>query len=108
MTGAAIDLHTTNGAGGMVESANIFASQARAAGITVTVRTDPIYYGTRYLKLPFSVDYWGTRNYLPQVSASMLPARAPYKAAVQRDALAAQVRPRLGLHQPLQAGPGRG
>jgi peptide/nickel transport system substrate-binding protein len=94
MAGAAIHLHTTNGAGGMVESANIFASQARAAGITVTVHNDPVYYGTRYLKLPFSVDYWGTRNYLPQVSASMLPARAPYRA------------PYNETHWPPRSGPG--
>jgi peptide/nickel transport system substrate-binding protein len=80
MTGAAIDLHTTNGAGGMVDSAKLFASQAKAAGLTVIVHEDPTYYGTQYLKLPFSVDYWGTRNYLPQVSASMLPAGAPYRA----------------------------
>jgi peptide/nickel transport system substrate-binding protein len=77
--GGTIDLHTTNGAGGMVDSANIFASQAKGAGITVNVHNDPNYYGTQYLKLAFSVDFWGTRNYLPQVSNSMLPAGAPYK-----------------------------
>ena len=79
MAGASFDLHTTNGAGGMVDSANIFASQAQQAGIKINVHNDPNYYGTQYLKLPFSVDFWGTRNYLPQVSNSMLPAAAPYK-----------------------------
>jgi peptide/nickel transport system substrate-binding protein len=79
LAGATIDLHTTNGAGGMVDSANIFASQAAGAGIKVNVHNDPNYYGTQYLKLAFSVDFWGTRNYLPQVSNSMLPAGAPYK-----------------------------
>jgi len=33
---------------------------------------DPNFYGNSYLKLAFSVDYWGTRNYLAQVSQSML------------------------------------
>src|SRR6478735_8899600 len=46
--GATFDLHTTNGAAGMVDSANIFAAQAKAAGITVNVHNDPNYYGNQY------------------------------------------------------------
>jgi peptide/nickel transport system substrate-binding protein len=94
MAGAKIDLHTTNGAGGMVDSANVFASQAQAAGITVNVHNDPNYYGTQYLKLAFSVDFWGTRNYLPQVSNSMLPAGPPFKT------------PYNETHWPPTSGPG--
>jgi peptide/nickel transport system substrate-binding protein len=75
--GMTVDLHTTNGAAGMVDSANIFASQAKAAGITVNVHNDPNYYGDQYLKLAFSVDFWGTRNYLPQVANGSVPT-APY------------------------------
>jgi peptide/nickel transport system substrate-binding protein len=75
--GMTVDLHTTNGAAGMVDSANIFASQAKAAGITVNVHNDPNYYGDQYLKLAFSVDFWGTRNFLPQVANGSLPT-APY------------------------------
>lgn len=67
-----IDLNTTNGAAGMVELASVFATQAAAAGVTVNVLNDPNFYGNSYLKLAFSVDYWGTRNYLAQVSQSML------------------------------------
>src|SRR3954454_15742396 len=62
--GMTVDLHTTNGAAGMVEVATVFAQQAKAAGITVNVVKDPNYYGDQYLKLPFSVDFWGTRGYL--------------------------------------------
>ena len=80
MDGATFDLHTTNGAAGMVDSATVFASQAKDAGITINVHNDPNYYGKQYLHLPFSVDFWGTRNYLPQVSNSMLPAGPPFKA----------------------------
>ena len=94
MAGATIDLHTTNGAAGMVDSANVFASQAKAAGITINVHNDPNYYGNQYLKLAFSVDFWGTRNYLPQVANSMLPAGAPYKA------------PYNETHWPPKSGPG--
>jgi peptide/nickel transport system substrate-binding protein len=72
-----IDLHTTDGAAGMVDSANIFATQAKAAGVTVNVKNDPNYYGDQYLKLAFSVDFWGTRNYLPQVANGSIPT-APY------------------------------
>ncbi len=77
MSDLTVDLHTTDGAGGMVDSANVFASQAKAAGVTINVHNDPNYYGTQYLKLAFSVDFWGTRNYLPQVANGMLPT-APY------------------------------
>ena len=74
-----VDLHTTNGAAGMVDSATVFANQVKAAnvGITINVINDPNYYGNQYLKLPFSVDFWGTRNYLSQVANGMLPT-APY------------------------------
>jgi peptide/nickel transport system substrate-binding protein len=72
-----VDLHTTDGAAGMVDSANIFATQAKAAGVTVNVHNDPNYYGDQYLKLAFSVDFWGTRNFLPQVANGSIPT-APY------------------------------
>src|SRR4051794_2860573 len=75
--GMTVDLHTTNGAAGMVDSANVFAQQAKAAGITVNVKNDPNYYGDQYLKLAFSVDFWGTRQYLPQVANGSIPT-APY------------------------------
>ena len=77
MEGLEIDLHTTPGAAGMVDLAKVFAQQCRGAGVTVNVKVDQNYYGDQYLKLPFSVDFWGTRNYLPQVSNGMLPT-APY------------------------------
>jgi peptide/nickel transport system substrate-binding protein len=75
--GLRVDLHTTNGASGMVELASVFASQAKAAGVNVTVKNDPNYYGDAYLKLAFSVDFWGTRGYLNQVQQGSLPT-SPY------------------------------
>ena len=72
-----VDLHTTDGAAGMVDVANVFAQQAKGAGVTINVRNDPNYYGDKYLKLAFSVDFWGTRNYLPQVANGSIPT-APY------------------------------
>jgi peptide/nickel transport system substrate-binding protein len=75
--GLNVDLHTTNGAAGMVELASVFASQAKAAGVTINVKNDPNYYGDSYLKLAFSVDFWGTRGYLNQVQQGSLP-NSPY------------------------------
>ncbi len=75
--GMTVDLHTTDGAAGMVDVATIFAQQAKGAGVTVNVKNDPNYYGDAYLKLAFSVDFWGTRNYLPQVANGSIPT-APY------------------------------
>ena len=72
-----VDLHTTDGAAGMVDSATILAHQASLAGVTVNVKNDPNYYGDAYLKLAFSVDFWGTRNFLPQVANGSIPT-APY------------------------------
>jgi peptide/nickel transport system substrate-binding protein len=72
-----VDLHTTNGAAGMVETATVFANQAQAAGVKINVINDPNYYGNQYLKLAFSIDFWGTRAYLNQVQQGSLP-NAPY------------------------------
>jgi peptide/nickel transport system substrate-binding protein len=67
-----IDLFTTPADLGMVEGAQIFAQNARAAGVTVNVRNIPDFYGDRYLKYTFATDFWGTRNYLLQVTAGSL------------------------------------
>jgi peptide/nickel transport system substrate-binding protein len=75
--GLSVDLHTTNGASGMVSLATVFAAQAKDAGVKINVKNDPNYYGDSYLKLPFSVDFWGTRGYLNQVQQGSLPS-APY------------------------------
>jgi peptide/nickel transport system substrate-binding protein len=72
-----VDLHTTNGAAGMVETATVFANQASAAGVKINVINDPNYYGDQYLKLAFSIDFWGTRAYLNQVQQGSLP-NSPY------------------------------
>lgn len=75
--GLTVDLHTTNGAAGMVSTATVFASQAQAAGVKINVKTDPNYYGSSYLKLAFSIDFWGTRGYLNQVQQGSLHS-SPY------------------------------
>jgi len=74
-----VDLQTTNGAVGMNEGAQVFAQQARAAGVTVNVKIldSQAFYSDNYLKWAFSTDFWGSRNYLSQVAAGSLPT-SPY------------------------------
>jgi peptide/nickel transport system substrate-binding protein len=78
-SGMKVDLNTTNGRAGQVECAQVFAQQAKAAGVTVNVRNldATTFYGNNYLKYTFATDYWGTRNYLNQVAAGSLKA-SPY------------------------------
>jgi peptide/nickel transport system substrate-binding protein len=71
-----VDLQTTNGALGQNEGAEVFAQQAKAAGVTINVKVldSGSFYGGQYLKWTFSTDFWGTRNYISQVAAGSLPA----------------------------------
>jgi peptide/nickel transport system substrate-binding protein len=73
-----VDLQTTSDAIGMTEGAQVFAVQAKAAGVTVNVKNlDNGTFLGNYLKWAFSTDFWGTRNYLSQVSAGSLRT-SPY------------------------------
>jgi peptide/nickel transport system substrate-binding protein len=82
-----VDLVSTNGALGMNEGAQVFAQQAKAAGITVNAKIldSGAFYGDQYLKWPFSTDFWGSRNYLSQVAAGSLPS-SPYNETHWPDA----------------------
>ena len=73
--GLTVDLQSTNGALGMNEGAQVFAQQAKAAGVTINVKIldSGAFYGDQYLKWPFSTDFWGSRNYLSQVAAAACP-----------------------------------
>ena len=69
---------------GIVEAAQVFAEQAKGAGVTVKLRKvdSGTFYGDNYLKWPFAQDFWATRVYLAQVAQGDLP-----ELAVQRDPL---------------------
>ena len=85
--GLNIDLVSTNGALGMNEGAQVFAQQAKAAGVNINAKildSGP-FYGPQYLKWTFSTDFWGSRNYLSQVAAGSLPA-SPYNETHWPDA----------------------
>ncbi len=69
---------TAVGSGG-VEAANLFAQQAKLAGVEVRVNKvdSSTFYGEQYLQWPFAQDFWGTRNYIPQAAQCAL-ATSPY------------------------------
>jgi peptide/nickel transport system substrate-binding protein len=78
--GLTVTLTTSTAIGGSaVAAAEVFAAQAKAAGVTVTVnQVDPsVFYGTQYLAWPFAQDFWYTRNYLAQTAQGTLPT-APF------------------------------
>ena len=62
-----------------VAAAQIFAEQAKEAGVTVTLKkTDSAtFYGKDYLSWPFAQDFWSTRGYLEQAGQGTMPG-APY------------------------------
>jgi len=76
-----VELVTSAGALGAdeVAAAQVFAEQAKGAGVTVKVKkTDSgVFYGEDYLSWPFAQDFWYTRNYLAQAGQCTMPG-APY------------------------------
>ena len=78
--GLTVELVCSDGVGaGTVNAAQVLSQQAKGAGANVKVRKvdSSIMYGDEYCKWPFAMDYWGTRNYLPQTSMGTT-AKAPY------------------------------
>ncbi len=83
-----VTLTTSDAVGGSaVLAAQVFAQQAKAAGVTVDVnKVDAsIFYGNQYLTWPFAQDFWYTRNYLAQTAQGTLPT-APFNETHWKDA----------------------
>ena len=66
--GLRVELVTSNVAAGVVEASTVLASQAKAAGVEISVRKvdSDTFYGDNYLKWPFAVDWWTPLPYLDQ------------------------------------------
>jgi peptide/nickel transport system substrate-binding protein len=81
-----VELVTSEVFQGIVEAAQVFAEQAKGAGVNVRVRkVDPgTFYGDNYLKWPFAQDFWATRTYLTQVAQGDLP-NSPYNETHWKD-----------------------
>ncbi len=73
-----IDLFAPDDTAGLIDMVKLFAEQAKGAGITVNAKILPQadYWGSDYLKRTFATDFWGTRNFLPQVASSSLATAA--------------------------------
>ena len=75
---------TADFAVGVLQAAQVFAEQAKGAGVTVKINQVPVgtFYGPNYLQWTFAQDFWGYSPYLSQVAQGSLT-----HLAVQRDAL---------------------
>jgi peptide/nickel transport system substrate-binding protein len=75
-----VQLTTSAIATGTVAMATVLAEQAKAAGVTINLRTvDPgVFFGSNYLQWNFSQDYYSYAPYLSQVSQSFLGDVAPF------------------------------
>ena len=80
-----VQLVTTANAPGMVQAAQVFATQAAAAGVRVAIVNQPVtqYFANSYLKVPFSQDYWGYWPYLMLVNQATLAGSAFNRDAFQ-------------------------
>jgi peptide/nickel transport system substrate-binding protein len=66
--GLDLELVTSPIQAGVVEASTVFASQAKEAGVNVSIRRvdSATFYGDNYLKWPFAVDWWTPLPYLDQ------------------------------------------
>lgn len=82
-----IQLITLDEAPGMVNAATVFATQAKSAGVQVSItkqnQTD--YFANSYLKVPFSQDYDPTNTYLIGVAQWTAGLSAPYNPTFFND-----------------------
>jgi peptide/nickel transport system substrate-binding protein len=82
-----LELITTPNAPGQIPAAEVFASQAKATGVTVNVRrqTATDYFASSYLKVPFSQDYSPTQPYLIAIGQNLIGKSSPYNPTFQDD-----------------------
>jgi len=70
-----LTLVTADIAAGSIKAAEVFAQQASAAGVTVTLQQVPVstIYGPNYLKWTFAQDTWTYYPYLPNAQEALIP-----------------------------------
>jgi peptide/nickel transport system substrate-binding protein len=74
-SGLTFKLTTAPIAQGAVEIAEVFGTQAKDAGVNVTINqvTPDVLFGPNYTKWPFSMSYWTYATYLVTIGDSMVP-----------------------------------
>jgi peptide/nickel transport system substrate-binding protein len=82
-----VQLITTLNGPGQIPAAQVFASQAKAAGVNVNIvqQSATQYFAQSYLKVPFSQDYWPTQPYLVAAAQALTGKTAPFNATFQND-----------------------
>ena len=78
--GLTVTLSTSDAIGsGVVAAAQVFAEQAKGAGVTVNVQKldSAVFFGKEYTNWTFAQDFWYTHNYLTQATSASMPT-APY------------------------------
>jgi peptide/nickel transport system substrate-binding protein len=70
-----ITLWSSKAAVGMLESATVFAEQAKQAGVKVNVNNGPAdtYYSDKYLKVPFAQTQWPTQPINQFIAQALVP-----------------------------------
>lgn len=70
-----VTLWSSRVAPGMLESAQLFAEQAKEAGVTVNVNNGPAdtYFTDKYMKVPFAQSQWPTRPISQFMTLALLP-----------------------------------
>lgn len=70
-----LELHTSDASLGMLESATLFASQAKNAGFDIALHKWPTsdYWSRAWLKESFACSFWGGRPLISQLQLSVLP-----------------------------------
>ncbi len=72
--GLQVELFTGDDIGSVaVPAANLFAEQAKEAGVEIKVTKKTPFYDDDYLSYTFAQDFWNTRNYIPQAVVGTFP-----------------------------------
>ncbi len=81
-----LPLITTPNAPGQIQAAQVFATQAKDAGVRtkITNQQPSTYFANSYLKVPFSQDYWPYQPYLVAAGQATVKG-APFSATHQAD-----------------------
>lgn len=77
--GLEVTLYSSTVAQGLLESATLFASQAKKAGVTINVENQPAasYFGPDYLKQNFAQSLWFSESIVSHMARSVAPG-APF------------------------------
>lgn len=81
-----VTLYSSATGPGAESGSSVFASQAKAAGVTVNIKTQPTtqFWGQSYSKVPFAVSVWTVASYLVEASQGLAKG-APFDETHQSD-----------------------